>query len=115
MFEATREHIKKFEDDHEVYMSADDKESYWIITARIPKKTSEVHHTHRMVRYVSARSEGGTVLVLHHPEVSESYTVEDWGTMDTIDDFVEKSFKRILEDKEEYDRGSADECGTGCP
>jgi hypothetical protein len=34
--------------------------------------------------------------------------------MDTIDEFVEKSFGRILDDKEEYDKGLQESCETSC-
>jgi len=114
MLEKTQELIKKFERDHEVYLEARDEKSYWVLTARIPKKTGDVHHTHRMKQYVSSREQKGMVLVLPDPEGSKSFTVEDWGTMETIDKFVEKAFGRILQDKEEYDQGLQDSCETSC-
>jgi hypothetical protein len=114
MLKKTQELIKKFERDHEVYIDAHDETSYWIITARIPKKTKDVHHTHRMKQYVSARQENGMVLILPDPESSLRFTVEDWGKMETIDELVEKSFGRILEDKEEYDKDMEESCDTSC-
>jgi hypothetical protein len=114
MLKKTQELIKKFEQDHEVYLDAHDEKSYWVITARIPKKTEDVHHTHRMQQYVSARQEKGMVLIMPDPESSRRFTVENWGAMDTIDEFVERSFGRILDDKEEYDKGLQESCETSC-
>ena len=37
MEEKTLELMKKFEQDYEVYVSATDKQTYWIVYARIPK------------------------------------------------------------------------------
>jgi hypothetical protein len=114
MLKKTQELIKKFERDHEVYMDAHDEKVYWILTARIPKKPGDVHRTHRMKQYVSAREQKGMVLILPNPEISPHYTVEDWGPMETIDEFVEKSFERILEDKEEYEKGGQESCDASC-
>ena len=47
MEEKTLELMKKFEQDHEVYVSATDKLTYWIIYARIPKSRAQgVHNLH---------------------------------------------------------------------
>lgn len=110
----TADLLKKFEQEHEVYVSADDSKFYWIVTARIPKKEEILHHTHRGKTYVSGLNQEGNVLVLTEPELSENYTIESWGTLDSFDEFVEKALVRILEDKEEYDKGFAEGCGTQC-
>ena len=114
MEEKTLELMKKFEQDYEVYVSATDKQTYWIVYARIPKSGAEgVHNLHRGKKYVSGPNEEGNVLILPDPDNSENYLAESWGPMGTIDDFVRKALPRILADKEAADRGEG-ECGTSC-
>ena len=115
MEEKTLELMKKFEQDNEVYVSATDKQTYWIIYARIPKGGNQgVHNLHRGRKYVSGPNEEGNVLILPDPDNSENYLVESWGTMETIDDFARKALPHILEDKEDADSRAGDRCGTGC-
>ena len=111
----TLELLKKFEQDYEIYVSATDKLTYWIIYARIPKGGAEgVHNLHLGKKYVSGPSEEGNVLILPDPDNSENYETESWGEMGTIDDFVKKALPRILADKDEADSGQSERCGTSC-
>ena len=45
--------------------------------------------------------------------ISENFSIENWGKMDTFDDFVDKALAQILADKEESDEGLKEGCGTG--
>ncbi len=115
MQEKTRELMKKFEQDYEVYVSATDALTYWVIYARIPKSQAEgTHHLHNGVRYVTGPKEDGNVLVMRDPSVSDTYSVESWGPMGTIDDFVKKALAQILVDKEARDKGQEEACGASC-
>jgi hypothetical protein len=115
MDEKTEKLIKKFEQDHEVYVSATDKLTYWIIYAKIPKGGAQgTHHLHAGKKYVSGPNEEGNVLILPDPDNSEAYLVESWGEMNTIDDFVKKALSRIVADKEAADTGEGENCGTSC-
>jgi hypothetical protein len=114
MQEATREILKKFEQDHEVYVDAQNLETYWVINARIPKRTETLHHVHRGRRYITTRNQGGSVLIVPHPEVSDAYFVESWGEMDTFEEFVDRTLVHILEDMNAAEQGEAEGCGTGC-
>jgi hypothetical protein len=116
MEEKTLELLKKFEQDNEVYVSATDKQTYWIIYARIPKgrRAEGVHNLHQGRKYVSGPNEDGNVLILSDPDNSENYLVESWGKMETIDDFARKSLPHILADKEDADGRDGDSCGTRC-
>jgi hypothetical protein len=112
MSEKITELLKKFEQEHEVYVSVEDAKSYWLLTARIPKKGESLHHVHRVKTYISGRDEEGNILVLPDTAYDEAYSIENWGKMETFDDFVKKALERILADKEEADRGEQEECGT---
>jgi hypothetical protein len=115
MEEKTRELLKKFEQEHEIYVSATDKLTYWIIYARIPKSREQgVHNLHIGRKYVSGPNEDGNVLILPDPDNSEAYLVESWGEMGTIDDFVGKALPHILSDKDAADNGQGEGCGTSC-
>jgi len=114
MLETTQKQLNKFRRDHEIYVDADDLETYWVVTARIPKKEETLHHVHYERKYVTSRNNEGNVLILPHPEVSESYTAENWGGMDAFDDFVIKALARIQEDKEEADQVPREGCGESC-
>jgi hypothetical protein len=115
MEEKTLELLKKFEQDHEIYVSATDKLTYWIIYARIPKgRTQDVHHLHIGKKYISGPNEEGNVLILTDPENSDIYEVESWGEMETIDRFVEKALPVILSDKDAIDNEQGEGCGTSC-
>jgi hypothetical protein len=115
MQEETREFIKKFVQDYEINIDASDGMTYWIIHARIPNnQTDGVHHLHRGKKYISGPNQEGSVLILSNPQSSDAYTVESWGKMETIDDFVKKALVRILADKEEADKGQEEGCGSGC-
>ncbi len=114
MVTGLKERLKKFEQEHEIYVDARDLLNYWTITARIPKKGDNVHHTHYMRQFITARHETGVVIVLPDPEVYMTYSVEDWGRLESIDDFVDKALPRILADKEESDAGVQENCGQSC-
>ncbi len=115
MRENTQELLKKFEQDYEIYVSATDAQTYWIIYARVPRSPAEgTHHLHHGKKYVSGPGQDGNVLVLRDPFVSDTYSAESWGKMDTIDDFVKKALARILSDKDEADKGQEEGCGTDC-
>ncbi len=106
MKEQTQALVKKFEQDYEIYISATDALTYWIIHARVPKSHEEgLHHLHLGKKYVSGPNQEGNVLIISDPERSDAYTVESWGTMESIDDFVKKALARILSDRNAPDAG----------
>jgi hypothetical protein len=107
MTEPVKERLKKFEQEHEVYVDAKDEKSYWIITAKIPQKEK---HAHRMKQYIGALNAKGSVVVIDNPVLSENYYVEQWENIGTFDDFLDRGLKRILEDIDEYDSGSKKSC-----
>jgi len=113
MTETIQELLKKFEQEHEVYIDAQDAKSYWMVNARLPKKQESLHNLHKARKYISSRNEEGSVLVLPNPAISDSYSIESWGTMNTFEDFVKKALDRILEDLAESDRGG-EGCESGC-
>jgi len=106
--------LKKFEQDHEVYVAADDSKFYWVVTARIPKTDETLHHTHRGKAYVSGLNQEGNVLIFPDPDLPENYTLESWGKLNSFEEFVDKALERILDEKEEYKQGLAEGCGTQC-
>jgi len=114
MREETQNLVNKFQQEHEVYLDTQNLETYWVITARVPKKEGTLHHVHRARKYITARNEGGSVLIIPHPEVSDAYFVESWGAMDSFDDFVEKTLDRILADMNAIENEGAEGCGTNC-
>ena len=103
--------LKKFELEHEIYVSAHDAQTYWVVDARIPKK-QESHHRGR--KYVSGPNEDGNIIIFPDHERSDAYLTENWGTINTFKDFVDKALTSILEDKEEFDKNQQEGCGTGC-
>jgi hypothetical protein len=106
-----QELLKKFEQDHEIYVSAQDAQTFWMVNARIPKK-QESHH--RLRKYVSGPNEKGNVLIFPDHERSDAYLTENWGTIRTFEDFVEKALASILTDKEESDQKLQEGCGSTC-
>jgi hypothetical protein len=117
MLEKTQQILKKFEEDHEVYVDATDAQYYWIMYARIPKGQAGEggpHHLHQGKKYISGPNQEGNVLVLPDPRVSDAYEVESWGTMESFDDFVKKGLASILADKNARDQGQKEGCGTSC-
>ncbi len=114
MLPETENHVRKFQQETEVYLDTRDLKDYWVITARPPKGGDELHHTHRSRKFVSSRNMDGAVLVLPDPELSPQYTVENWGTMDRFEDFVEKAMDRIRTDMDQFSQGSTGECGASC-
>jgi hypothetical protein len=112
----TLELIKKFEQDNEIYVSATEALTYWVVYARVTRnqEEGEIHHLHHGRKYVSGPNEDGNVLIMRDPFASDAYSAESWGPMETIDDFVKKALARILEDKNAADRGEEEGCGTGC-
>lgn len=115
MKETTRELIKKFEQDYEIYVSATEALTYWVVYARIQQVHEEgPHHMHHGIKYISGPNEEGNVLVLRDPFISDAYSVESWGPMETIDDFVKKALAQILVDKTAASQRTEEGCGTGC-
>jgi len=115
MKEATLELIEKFERDYETYVSATEALTYWIIYARVPRGNTEaIHHLHHGIKYVSGPNEEGNVLVLRDPFVSDTYSAESWGPMETIDDFVKKALAQLLADKVAVEKGTEEGCGSSC-
>jgi hypothetical protein len=106
--------LKKFEEDYEVYVDAQDAKSYWMVYARLPREQESLHTIHRPVRFISSRNDEGTVLVLTDPEMSENYSIENWGTMNTFEDFVRKALEKIVDYKKEAEQGKREGCGTSC-
>jgi hypothetical protein len=107
----TQDLLKKFEQDYEIYVDAHDEKSYWVVTARIPHK-QDSHHRSR--RYISGRNEEGNVLIFIDPDLRDTYSIENWGTMETFEDFVDKTLAAILADMEESDQKLQEGCGTSC-
>jgi hypothetical protein len=115
MIKDIRDRLKNFEKEYEIYVDAQDAKSYWVVMARIPKKQESLyHHDHRAKKYISGLNEEGNVLVFSDPEITENFSIENWGKMMTFEDFVDKALKSILADKEEADKGVKEGCGTGC-
>ncbi len=115
MKEATQELIRKFEADNEISVSATEALTYWVVYARVQQVHEEgPHHMHHGIKFVSGPNEEGNVLVMRNPFVSDAYSGESWGPMETIDDFVKKALARILEDKAAAGKGQEEGCGTSC-
>lgn len=111
MLEQTEKRLKKFQKEHEIYLSAQDLKSYWAVTTRIPQKGKAAH---RVRSYVTSREEEGNVLVLPDPDISGNYTVENWGKMNTFDDYLNKALDRILEDLDEFEQITEKQGCVGC-
>lgn len=115
MKETTKELLKKFEQENEVYVSATEALTYWIVYARVPRSNAEgTHSLHHGIKFVSGPAQDGNVLVLRDPFISDAYSAETWGIMESIDDFVEKALARIREDRIAEETGVAESCGSGC-
>ena len=107
--------LKKFEQEHEVYVDAQDTKAYWVITARIPETDKKgVHNLHRGIRYITASSGDGNVLVMNDPERAGNFFIETWDKSENFEDFVKTALDRIIEEKNAADKGSAEGCGSGC-
>ncbi|HEX3002028.1 MAG TPA: hypothetical protein VHN82_06635 [Methanoregula sp.] len=115
MKETTKERLKQFEQDHEIYVSATDALTYWVLYARITRESDpETRNYHHGLKFVTGPRQDGNVLVLRDPFISDQYSAEEWGKMETIDDFVEKGLARILEEKETMAGTTPEGCGTSC-
>ena len=115
MREKTQELMKKFEQDNEIYVSATEALTYWVVYARVQQKHEEgPHHMHHGIKYVSGPGQDGNVLVLRDPFISDTYSAESWGPMETIDDFVAKALARITADRIAAENGREGGCGTSC-
>lgn len=114
MREEIQELVKKFEQDYEIPVDAQNPETNWVVTARIPKKEETLHPAHRVRKYITTRNLKGHVLLVLNQQISDDYVVENWGEMDTFEEFVKKALARILEDKNAADEGEADVCGAVC-
>lgn len=115
MKETTLELMEKFEHDYEIYVSATEALTYWVVYARVRNvREDRPHHVHHGIKYVSGPNEEGNVLVLRDPFVSDAYSVESWGPMETIDDFVKKALAQIIADKTAAEKGTEEGCGSSC-
>jgi hypothetical protein len=115
MQKKTEELLKKFERDHEVYVSATEELAAWTVYARIPRSHAPgTHHLHVGRKYLSGPNEHGTVRILRDPVSGDAYSTESWGPMALIDDFVEKALDHILEEKNAMDHGKEAACGPSC-
>jgi len=115
MQEKTRELINKFEHDYEIYVSATDALTYWIVYARVPRgRTEGTHNMNHGIKYVSGPNEEENVLILRDPYVSDVYSVESRGPMETIDDFVKKALAPILADRIAAKEPPEEGCGISC-
>lgn len=103
MYKKTEDLLKKFEQEHEIYVEARDQKSYWEVTAKMPKKIDDLHRLHRTKRYITGREQDGNVLIIQNPEVYETYTIEQWGTLSTFDDFVGRVLTALQQDIVEYE------------
>lgn len=103
--------LKKFEQDHEIYVSAQNAQTFWMVNARIPKK-QESHHRSR--KYVSGPNEKGNVLIFPDYQRSDAYVTENWGLLKTFEEFVQKALTSLLSEKEEYDLKQQEGCGASC-
>jgi len=110
----TRELVKKFEQEHEIYLGVSDNLTFWIVTARIPKKGEQGSHRHVGMKYISGPAMAGNVLVLPDPDRSDAAYAESWEPMGTIDDFVAQALPRILSDQDAAEQAENAGCGTGC-
>lgn len=106
--------IKKFERDYEITVDAQDRETHWVINARIPKNQESLHHLHRERKYITTRNLEGRVLLVLNPLISDDYVVETWGEMNTFEKFVKKALVQILADNITADNGETEGCGTSC-
>jgi len=114
MHTTTQELVNGFQREHEVYLDTQDLKTYWVITARIPKKQQTLHHLHYARKFITTPHEKGSVLIVVNPDVSDAYTVENWGEMDTFEDFVKKALIRIQESQTTTDEREGGDCGTSC-
>ena len=105
----TEELLKKFEQEHEIYVSAQDAQTFWVVNARIPKQQGSHHYSRK---YVSGPNEQGNVIIFQNYESSEAYLAENWGTMATFEDFLNRALTSILEQKTESKLGEGEECKT---
>jgi hypothetical protein len=109
MEKMTGELLKKFEQEHEIYVSAQDAQTFWVVNARIPKGQGSHHYSRK---YVSGPNERGNVIIFQNYESSEAYAAENWGTMATFEDFLNRALTSILEQKTESEQGEGEECKT---
>ena len=105
----TEELLKKFEKEHEIYVCAQDAQTFWVVNARIPKGQGSHHYSRK---YVSGPNEQGNVIIFQNYESSEAYAAENWGTMATFEDFLNRALASILEQKTESKLGEGEECKT---
>jgi len=103
--------LKKFELDHEVIVSAQDAQTFWVVDGRLPKKQESHHHSRK---YVSGPNEDGNVIIFPDHERSDAYLTENWGTMKSFRDFIDKALAAILRDKEDIEQKLQEGCGASC-
>lgn len=115
MEDKTRDLLKKFEQESEIYIGVSDNLTFWILTARI-RKTAEkgIHHLHFGRKYISGPNMGGNVLVIPDQENSDAAFAESWDPMGTIDEFVVQALPRIRFDQEAEAQDAGAGCGAGC-
>ena len=114
MREETQVLIKKFEQDYGITVDARNRETYWVVTARIPKNRGTLLRVYQARKYIATRNDRGSVLIVPNYQVSERYFVETWGEMDTFEGFVKKALARILADRNTADNEETEGCGISC-
>jgi hypothetical protein len=94
MQKETRELVKQFEVEHKVRIDTRDQVSYWDVTVW----TTQLVNTPRVWgrKYITT-PDASEVLVVRSPQKSDVYTVEQWGKIDSFDDFVRKVMDRVRE------------------
>ena len=114
MAETIKGLLKKFEQEHEVYVDARDTKAYWVVTARIPRPgTKGTHHLHKGIRFVTAFYGDGNVLVLHNPDETGDFFIETWKKSPDFEGFVKLALDRILEEVAALKEESPG-CGSEC-
>jgi hypothetical protein len=109
MEKKAEELLKKFEQDHEIYVSAQDAQTVWVVNARIPKGQGSHHYSRK---YVSGPNEQGNVIIFQNYEISDAYIAENWGTIASYEEFLNRALTSILKQKTESDMGEGEECKT---
>ncbi len=115
MREDMQELIKKCEQDYGITVDARDMETYWVITARIPKNQEARVQVDHVRKYIATRNDRGSVLIVPNAQVSDRYFVETWGEMETLENFVKMALARIPADGNSAPTGEAEGCGTPLP
>ena len=89
MQEKTEQLIKKTGQDYNVQIRGTDALTNWVISARVPRSIAD-GQLQPGKKYMAGPAQNGNVLIMQDPQVSDACTVESWGPMKTIDDFMKK-------------------------